>query len=274
MISGIILYVVSDTIMKYFLDFYCVAQITFLRTLFRCIPFVLILFYRKLNPLKTKRFPEHIFRAVIASASTLSFMAAYKHSSITEVSIIGYATALFAIPIGYFLLNERFYIKHALAVILGFVGVLFIFKPGSFIFESGAMFATIAAFLGALNQAIIKRLSSTESEFTIIAYHNVFLLFITFFGSAIFFKPVVFSHFFLLSVGGILGAIAQYFIIHAYSMAPISKLAVTGYVALIPLIFLDYIIWHNVPDSFIICGLIFILFGNYVSYNSSKKDNL
>lgn len=273
MISGIILYVISDTIMKYFLNLYCVTEITFFRTLFRFIPFIFILTYKKLNPLKTERKAENIFRALLASASTLAFMAAYKYSSITEVAIIGYATAIFAIPIGYLLLHETFYIQHALAVIIGFIGVLLIFKPGAFVFESGAMFATVAAFLAALNQSIIKRLSTTESEFTIIAYHNIFLIMISFSLCFFQFKMPAFSHFIMLLLGGIFGAIAQYFIIHAYSLAPISKLAVTGYSGLIPMIILDYAVWNSVPDIFVICGLLFIIFGNYISYKfvPSKK---
>lgn len=259
---GVCLYAFSDAIMKYYMPVYGVNQITFIRTVSRLVPLIFIAVYQGRNPLKTSRIEENIFRAILASVSTYTYMLAYKYTSITDVVVVGYSSAIFVIPLSVLILRERFHATDALAVIIGFLGVLVAFRPGVGIFQTGTMFAVVAAIMSALNQVIIKRLAYTEKEITIMFYHHILLMLISVTIGFQDFIPIIPKDLMILCIGGLLGVAAQYSIIHALSIATSSSLASGTYTMLIPATILDFFMYSKVPDLFIVCGLGLIVTGS------------
>jgi drug/metabolite transporter (DMT)-like permease len=253
------------------MPFYGVHQVTFWRTIFRIIPFLLFALYRRINPLKTKRLKENIFRSMLASCGTYAFMCAYGYSSMTDVFVVGLTTAIFVIPLSVWILKEKFCLQNVVAVALGFSGICLAMRPGSGIFQLGIVFAAAGAIISALNQVMVKRLASTESELTIIFYHHLFLITFSFFAgfSAFTFPPL--DHFVVLFIGGLAGAVAQYSIIHAFKLSTSSGLASAGYVMLIPNILFDFFIYNKIPDVYILGGLILILLGTFKAFRLQSK---
>ncbi len=270
-IIGVCLYSFSDAIMQYFMQTYDVNQITFLRTVFRFIPLLLFAFYKKINPLKTKKIKENIFRSILASIGTYAFMLAYKYATMTDVIVIGYSTALFIIPLSIFILKERFYIQDGIAVVIGFLGVLLAFRPFCDVLQFGITFALVGAIIAALNQVIIKKLSKTDSELTIIFYHHLTLILISFFIGFDSFSSLKDWDFYFLFAGGCIGAVAQYCIIHAFKLSTSSNLASATYTMLIPVTLIDFFMYKKIPDLFIICGLILIALGSFQVLKRKKQ---
>ncbi|MDR1982414.1 MAG: DMT family transporter [Holosporaceae bacterium] len=270
-VLGVCLYSFSDAIMKHSMQFYSVHQVTFLRTIFRFIPFLLLAFYSGCNPLKTLRFKENIFRSALASCGTYVFMCAYNYSSMTDVFVIGLTAYVFVIPLSVLILKEKFHAQNAVAVLLGFSGICLALRPGSGVFQFGIIFAAIGAVISALNQVIVKRLTFTESELTIIFYHHLFLIAILLPPVLMTFVPMTPHHVAILFGGGIIGAIAQYSIIHSFKLSTSSGLASAAYVMLIPNTILDFFIYNKIPDLYIIGGLILILIGILIAFSIQSK---
>ena len=261
-ILGVCLYAFSDTIMKYFMPIYGVNQITFIRTISRFFPLLLFAIYKGINPLKSNKVGENIFRSVLASVATYMYMLAYRYASMIDVVVVGYSSAIFVIPLSVLILKEKLYAIDAWAVIIGFLGVLVAFRPGLGIFQLGTMFALMAAIMSALNQVIIRKLSSTENELTIIFYHHILLILISLTVGFRGFSPVILEHAVILFIGGFIGVLAQYSIIHALSISTSSSLASGTYTMLIPITILDYVVYNKIPDVFIIVGLSLIIIGS------------
>ncbi|GHT90484.1 S-adenosylmethionine uptake transporter [Alphaproteobacteria bacterium] len=269
---GVCLYTFSDAIMKYFMLLYGVNQVTFLRTMCRFIPLMLFAIYKRINPIKTNRVWENIFRSILASIGTYAFMLAYNcGANMMDVAAVGYTTAIFIVPLSVLLLNEKFHIRDAIATVVGFLGILLAFRPGCGIFQFGVMFAVIGAVIAALNQVIIRRLSSTDNELTIIFYHHVTLLLLSFIITGVGdFKALLPTDAFYIIIGGVIGAIAQYCIMHALKLSTSISLASAAYTSLIPVTFLDFFIYNKVPDIYIIGGLILIVAGS-ISVISGRR---
>lgn len=270
-ILGVCLYAFSDAIMKYYMPLYGVNQITFIRTISRFIPLLIFATYKGVNPLKSNRVGENIFRSVLASVATYTYMLAYRYTSMIDVIVVGYSSAIFVIPLSVLILKEKFYAIDAWAVAIGFLGVLIAFRPGLGIFQLGTMFALISAIISALNQVIIKRLSATEKELTIMFYHHILLLLISITVGFRGFTPVAPEHAAILFVGGLFGVLAQYSIIHALSIATSSSLASGTYTMLIPVTILDFVVYDKTPDLFIIVGLCLIVFGSSLILKKRSK---
>jgi drug/metabolite transporter (DMT)-like permease len=234
-----------------------------LRTLGRFVPLLIFALYKKINPLKTEKVKENIFRAILASFGTYLFMLAYRYaSSMIDVIVVGYSTAIFVIPLSVFIIKEKFYAKNLIAVILGFLGVLISFRPGCGIFQFGTMYAVIGAVVSALNQVFIKKLTVTESELTIIFYHHI-LLFLISLSLGLSCDSLILSDAAILFIGGMIGAIAQCCIIHALKIDNCSRLASAYYVMLIPATLIDFFMYGKIPDLFILSGLLLIICGSY-----------
>ncbi|MDR0556088.1 MAG: DMT family transporter [Holosporaceae bacterium] len=268
-ICGVCLYSFSDAIMKYFMPFYGVHQVTFLRAVFRFLPFMLWAIFTGLNPLKTRRLKENVFRSMLASLGTYSIMCAYNYSSLTDVFVVGLTSSIFIIPLSIWILKEKFSSWNCLAVLLGFAGICVALRPGGEILQLGILFAALGAIISALNQVIIKRLASTESELTIIFYHHLFLIALS--SSLATMQPVGKSHFFMLILGGMIGAAAQYSMIHSFKLSSSSGLASAGYFMLIPNTLLDYFLYDKIPDLYIASGLILILIGIWIAFKLQSR---
>jgi drug/metabolite transporter (DMT)-like permease len=270
-VLGVCLYAFSDAIMKYFMPIYGVHQVVFLRTVSRFVPFLALAAYMGVNPLSSHRKKENIQRSFLASAGTYAFMCAYNHSSMTDVFVVGLTTAIFVIPLSVWLLNEKFHLQNLIAVLLGFSGICFAFRPGCGIFQWGIMFAVVGAMISALNQVIIKRLAFTESELTIIFYHHLVLTVIALVVGYGTFSPLSPPHLFYLFVGGLIGAAAQYSIIHAFKLSSSSGLASAGYFMLIPNTLIDFYLYNKIPDMYRITGLVMILIGSLRAFSLQSK---
>lgn len=262
---GVSLYAFSDAVMQYFMHIYGVNRVTFLRTIFRFLPLLLCIYYKSENPLKTRKLKENLLRAILASIGTYCFMLAYKHASMTDAIVVGYSSALFVIPMNIIFLREKLYAKDVAAVLIGFAGIVLAFRPGSGIFQLGIMYAILGAIIGALNQVLIKKLSYTDSEFTLIFYHHIILMLsslIIGFDSLFVILPL---HLFLIFVGGVIGTIAQYCMIHAYKLSTASNLASAAYIMLLPVTLIDFMMYGIIPDIFIIGGLMLIILGSFIA---------
>jgi S-adenosylmethionine uptake transporter len=257
--------------MKYFMPLYGVHQVTFLRTIFRFIPFLTVAAYEHINPLKTNYVKENIFRSILASVGTYAFMGAYNYAPMTDVFVVGLSSAIFVIPLSTWMLNEKFHIQNAVAVLLGFCGICLAFRPDHGIFQFGIAFALIGAIISALNQVVIKKLAATDSELTIIFYHSLFLIIISLAIGFDTFAIISGKHILFLFIGGIIGAAAQYSIIHAFKLSTSSGLASAGYFMLIPNTLFDFLIYNKIPDPYIVGGLILILIGNTRAFALQSK---
>lgn len=269
---GVILYSFSDAIMKNALSVFSVHQVVFLRTIFRFIPILILMFFTKNNPYCSKKKSENVFRALLASCGTYSAMRAYQEgAAMVDTFVVGVTTAIFVIPLSVLVLKEKFNKMNLLAVVLGFLGSCLAFRPGSGIFHIEILFAIIASFIAAINQVWIKRLAFTESEFTIISYHNTCLILLTLILGWSEFRLVSVYDIFILSLGGIIGAFAQYSITRAFKLSSSSGLASAAYVMLVPNTLIDYFVFGQPPDLYILIGLILISSGSFVAFKLQPK---
>src|SRR5690606_22506654 len=125
---------------------------------------VLPQFLRRHGPglLRTQHFPRYLFRCMVGICSMLAGFWAIGHLPLAQAISLSYSTPLFATIAAAALLGERVRARRWAAVVLGFVGVLVIVRPGTTGFSEGAMVAVLAALLSAIVAIQIKQLSATE----------------------------------------------------------------------------------------------------------------
>jgi drug/metabolite transporter (DMT)-like permease len=148
------------------------AEIAFFRNLFGLL--ALLPFLRGAAVFRTKQLPRYFVRSAIGMGSMLCGFWAIGHLPMAQAISLSYSTPLFVTIAAVIWLGEVVRRRRWTAVLLGFIGVLVIVRPGSEGFSAGSLVAIAAAVLSSIVAIQIKQLSRVDPPDTIVFYTYVF----------------------------------------------------------------------------------------------------
>lgn len=137
-------------------------EIAFFRNFFGLMIALPLLLRHGPGLLKTARLPRYMFRCAIGIASMLAGFWAIGHLPLAQAVALSYSSPIFVTIAAAVLLRERVRARRWAAVVVGFVGVLVIVRPGTDSFSAGTLVALLAAVLSGIVSIQIKQLSYTE----------------------------------------------------------------------------------------------------------------
>jgi len=120
--------------------------------------------------LRTNKFGFYVVRCVIGIVSMLAGFWAIVHLPLAQAIALSYSTPLFVTIGAVLVLGEIVRARRWTAVIVGFLGVLVIVRPGSADFSAGSLVALLAAVASASVAISIKFLSRTEHPDAIVLW--------------------------------------------------------------------------------------------------------
>ena len=148
-------------------------EIAFFRNLFGLLALLPILLHGGAT-LRTQQLPRYLLRSVIGIGSMLAGFWAIGHLPLSQAISLSYSTPLFVTIAAVAWLGEQVRWRRWAAVIIGFIGVLIIVRPGSSSFTAGSLVAVAAALLSAVVAIQIKQLSRVDPADTIVFYTYLF----------------------------------------------------------------------------------------------------
>ena len=168
---------VNDIIYKNLSFNFPVWEAVFFRALSGVIISLILIYFSGLKSIKTKKPVRHFVRAFSAVGCVILYIFGIKFLLLSENIAIAHSApivaALLAVPI----LGEKIGIQRTLAILIGFIGVLIIVKPGSDLFNLKSLLPIGSALFMASVYLSTRSLMNTESSVSIIFYYSVALLF-------------------------------------------------------------------------------------------------
>ncbi len=137
-------------------------EIAFFRNFFGLAAALPLLLRHGPSLLKTDHLPRYTVRCVIGILSMFCGFWAIGHLPLAQAVALSYSTPLFVTIAAVLFLHEQVRARRWAAVVLGFIGVLVIVRPGTDSFTAGTLVALAAAVLSGLVSIQIKQLSYTE----------------------------------------------------------------------------------------------------------------
>jgi drug/metabolite transporter (DMT)-like permease len=137
-------------------------EIAFFRNFFGVIAALPLLVRRGPGLLRTTQLPRYVIRCVIGVGSMFCGFWAIGHLPLAQAVTLSYSTPLFVTILAVWWLGEQVRARRWAAVVVGFVGVLVLVRPGTASFTAGSLVAVAAAVLSAIVSIQIKKLSRTE----------------------------------------------------------------------------------------------------------------
>ncbi len=145
-------------------------EIAFFRNLFGLLFALPLLIRHGPGLLRTDKFGMYVLRCAVGIASMLCGFWAIVNLPLAQAVSISYSTPLFVTILAVFVLGEVVRARRWTAVIIGFLGVIVIVRPGADGFQIGALIALIAAALSGSVAVSIKLLSRTEKADAIVLW--------------------------------------------------------------------------------------------------------
>lgn len=137
-------------------------EIAFFRNFFGVMAALPLLLRHGPGLLKTDRLSKYVVRCLIGVVSMFCGFWAIGHLPLAQAVSLSYSTPLFVTIAAVWFLQEHVRARRWAAVVIGFIGVLIIVRPGTEGFSMGTLVALSAAVLSGIVSIQIKQLSATE----------------------------------------------------------------------------------------------------------------
>ena len=118
------------------------------------------------------------------------------------------------------MLGEHVGLRRGLAVLVGLLGVLIVLRPGQAELQLGHLFGLGAAFTGALNSVIVRKIGGAERSAVLMLYPMIATVLLTGATLPFVYRPMPVEHLALMGVIAGLGFFAAMLTIAAYRTAP------------------------------------------------------
>jgi drug/metabolite transporter (DMT)-like permease len=128
---------------------------------------------QRFGQFRTRHPFKHILRGTLQGIGVLLWFYAMAHIQIAEVLALNFIAPIFVTIGAVIFLGEKLHLRRIMAVLISFVGVLFILRPGLVTINEGAIAMLIAAPIFAVARILTKKLSEIDSAGTVVAYLNV-----------------------------------------------------------------------------------------------------
>lgn len=225
-----------------------VAQIAVFRLTAQAVALAPLVIWTGGAVMRTARLTAHFGRALCSATGMLMFYLAFVMLPLALATTLTFLQATFVIVLAALLLGEKIGPRRIAAVVVGFIGVLIVVRPGMAVIEPGMLIALGAAFASSLLMILTRSLSATESRMAIMLYSASLGLLLISIPAALTWQPLEARHLPMLALVGASGTVGQFLMVGAFQLAEASALAPVDYVRLIFAVGAGYMIFDEVPD--------------------------
>jgi S-adenosylmethionine uptake transporter len=251
---AMLVYALHDSSIKALTGSFPVLQAQFSRSLviFAVGICVLLLFRRDL--IRPRRPGLIAFRGFSGLVGFSLYFMSLGHLSLIDTYALFLTGPLMIAVLSGIILKEKVQPRGWIALIVGFVGVLVLLRPGFAAFSPWSLCALGAASIYALSMVATREMTRTDSSATIVTWA-------AFFGAAVLapLQPVIWVmpqplEFAMLAGLGITALTAQFLTAQAYRHAPAGTVAPFDYTALLYIGLISWLVFDEPPDLFTFLG--------------------
>ena len=198
---------------------------------------------------------------------------AIDHLVLSDASMLNKLSPFFAVICSYFVLKEKVKPFQALAVIVAFIGALFIIKPQSISASLPSFVGMLGGFGAGVAYTMVRKLSQKgERGPFIVFFFSAFSCVVTLPYLIVDYSPMTIAQLVILICAGIAAAGGQFSITAAYSYAPAREISVFDYTQIIFAALMGFIAFGDIPDKFSIIGYVIICSVSVAMFLYNRKE--
>ena len=237
----------------------------FLRFFFGFLIIIPYILKTKFKVFNTSNLKIHILRSALNLPAMLLGFAALAILPLEKITAIHFVVPLMVTILAVIFLKEKIYLYRSLALIIGFLGVLIILRPGIVDISIGIYMALTSSLIWSVVIILTKKVSKDDSAITILSHQYLYMsLFslplVIYFWDQPNFKTIIF-----ILCAAMSGTILHIALNHAYKLVDVSMTQPYSFLGLVVSSVIGYFVFSDKPDlytwlgaSVIFCGVILI----------------
>ena len=274
MVLGCSLIVLNDALMKLVIVEIPIAQALFVRSVVAMLPILLLAGrYGGMQVLRWRSFSGQFMTGGLAVGALVSLTIGLRHLPFAEAIILVHASPLFVVVLAHFLLREQVGWRRRSAVVIGFLGVIFIAQPTGGQISWYLLLPLASALFSAARDIMLRRLVASETSVSILMFSNAMALVCTLPSAVYIWSPMNGDHLWLLVAAGLFFGVGIFFMIDAYRFAYASLVSGFRYSGLLWAFMLGIVIWGDTPGALELLGVA-LIFGSgiFVLQHNPKRE--
>ena len=250
-----------------------VYTIGFLRFLFGLIIIFPYLIKKKFIPYKTKNFKFYFIRGLFNLPMMILGFGALVYVPFEQFKALHFLSPIIVVLLSFIIFREKIYMYRILALVIGFIGMLIIVRPGIVDFNIGTIMILISLTFWSLIIIVSKFVSKDDSPITMVTYQYTLMTIFALPLAIYFWQMPSLQSLIFVFIGAISGTILHLSLALSYKYA---ELSVTQPVWFSGLIFgsaFGFFVFNEIPDVWTWIGGI-VVFSSVllITYNERSKD--
>lgn len=216
-----------------------------------------------------------IYRSLFGTIGVILNYYAIDNLVLSDANMLNKISPFLVVIFCALILKEKINIKQISAIIVAFIGALFIIKPSFDIRVVPYIVGFLSAVFAALAYTFVRMLGNKEEYYTIVFFFSTFSLIAVLPMFILVYEPMTFSQFIYLILAGVFASLGQFGITLAYKYAPAKEISIFDYSNIIFSAILSIFLFGVYPDSLSVVGY-FIIFGAafYMFLYNKQQDKL
>ena len=261
----------NDVLAKFLGNRLHAVEIAFFRFLFSAIIVIVPMIKSKENLFKSSMHGMHIMRGIIGAIALGLCCYSVNIMPLAENTTILFSEALFMLPLTALFLGEKINNTSIIATIIGFIGLLIMFRPKAENINILAIIPTCAAFLFAtMNIMIKKMIDNHENTLTMLFYFGLYTTIISAVFVPFFWITPNLHELLLIALLGLGANLIQLFIFFAYRATTASNISPIRYIELPFAMLFGLAFFGQIPNATTIFGSILIIAGTIIATYAKK----
>lgn len=261
----------NDVIARFLGDRLHAVEIAFFRFLFSVLVIVYPMLKSKDNLFKSTMRGYHLMRGILGAIALGLCCYSVNIMPLAENTTILFSEALFMLPLAAIFLKEKVSLSAIIATLIGFSGLIIMFKPSADNLNIKALVPTFAALLFAIMNIMIKKMiDARENSWTMLFYFGLYTTIISGIIVPFYWITPNLRELVLILFLGIGANLIQLFIFLAYRATTASNISPVRYTELPFAILFGFIFFGQIPSYMTLLGALLIILGTFISGYSKK----
>ncbi|OCW59039.1 multidrug transporter [Hoeflea olei] len=228
--------------------------------------------WRKADLYRVNNVPLQVVRGLLLPSTTLFNFLALRDLQLAQTVSIFLTVPMFVTALAGPLLGEWAGIRRWTAIMVGFIGVLIVVRPGTDVFQPAIIWSILAALTHSLYSILTRKLAMGESQRSLVFYSCIF--------GMVLLAPPAFAYgelpgslgdALLLACLGGFGMGGHVLLVKASRLASASKVAPFIYSQLLWMVLLGLIVFGDVPDLWTLVGASIICLSGFYIMNRERQ---
>ena len=273
--SGVAFFGVGEACVKILAADYHILQVVWARYVFHALVFLAI-FSRSgiISQMKTSRPLLHIARSITLMLGTVTFFTALMFLSMPDAVAINFAAPLLVTALSIPFLGEKVGARRWLAILIGFLGVLVIIRPGMGLMHWAAILPLGTAVCYASYQIMTRIAARTEDTKTSLFWTStVGVIVMSCIAPFVWKAPDAQAWMIMIATGALFG-FGHYLLIRAFEVATVSTLSPFLYTQIVWVTILSVIVFDELPDEYSILGTSIVIGSGLYIWHREFRDRV